>query len=238
MLTRIALVAPQGHAQKRLRTLLSRPLAYLVREFQSMDEVQTGLAQFSFQVMIVRLPVFEAQHVSLVHKLRQAYPNAALVTISPRIDPRARYELKSLARHTFLDEELEIDDLHLILKRAAEAKTLAQPRLHPRTKREGHAVLIVRNEDESEIQIRARFLDFARMGARLILEFEEPVREQVQKQLKAKSRLELRYRSSEQAERVHRIETRVVWTEEAGNPLDHLLKKTKAEIGLRFVAEL
>lgn len=199
-----------------------------------MEEVQMGLSQFTFQVMIVRLPSFEVPHVQLVQKLRSAYPHAGLITIAPEIDPRARYQLKGISRHTLLDEELEIDDLHLIIKRSIEAKHLAAPRMHPRTKREGHAILVVRNEDETEVQVHARFLDFARMGARLVMETDEPFK----LQLHPKARIELRYKSSGNGDRVHRIESRVVWAEEAGNPLDLILKKTKAEIGLRFVAEL
>jgi DNA-binding NarL/FixJ family response regulator len=234
MLTRIALVAPSGHTQKKLRTLLSRPLAYIVREFQNMEEVQMGLSQFSFQVLIVRVPAFELGHVHMIAKLRAAYPHAGLITVSPHIDPQARFQLRQISRHTLLDEELEMDDFYRIIKRSAEAKHAVAPRLHPRTKREGHAVLVVQNEDDTEIQVRAKFLDFARMGARVLLEADE----HLNLKLKPKSRIELRYRSSEDQEKIHRIETRVVWAEDAANPLDHILKKTKAEIGLRFVAEL
>lgn len=233
MLTRIALVAPSGHAQKKVRALLSRPLAYLVREFQNMDEVQVGLGQFNFQVLIARVPQFELAHIPMIAKLRQAYPNAGLITLSPSIDPQARFQLRTVSRHTLLDEELEIDDLYRMIKRSVDVKNLVAPRLHPRTKREGHAVVVLRNEDDTEIQIKAKFLDFARMGARVLLEAED-----LELNLKPKSRLELRYRSSEDGERVHRIESRVVWAENAANPLESLLKKTKAEIGLRFVAEL
>ena len=111
MLTRIALVAPSGHAQKKVRALLSRPLAYLVREFQNMDEVQAGLGQFNFQVLIARVPQFEVAHVPMIAKLRLAYPQAGLITLSPSIDPQARFQLRNTTRHTLLDEELEIEDL-------------------------------------------------------------------------------------------------------------------------------
>lgn len=240
MLTKIAFVAPPGQAQKKIRTLLARPLSYLVREFQNMDEVHQGLSQFNFQVLISRVPAFDAGHVQMVARLRAAYPSAGLVTVSPQIDPRARYGLTQISRHTLVDEDLELDDFYRVIQRASEPAVSHAPRLHPRVRREDNVILIAESEDGSEVRLRARFLDFARMGARLAIESGEGegVLDFSRLRLKAKSRMELRYRSSEDAERIHRIESRVVWATVSSNPVTQLLKKQKAEIGLRFVAEL
>lgn len=229
MLIRIALVAPLGEAQQRLRARLSQPLSYVVREFQSLDEVQSGLAQFSFQILVVRLPTFQVGHQLMVTKLRSCYPTASLVTISPSIAPQARYAVKGLANHALLDEELELGDLDdVIHKLCKPTLNLEFARLHPRVRRDGVAFLVVRT-GHGDIRLPAKFVDFARMGAKLKLEGEIP-----HELFLPKAKVELHYRSSEDAERVHRLESRVAWASRT----DALFKKTKAEIGLRFVAEL
>jgi len=229
MLTRLALIAPPGLSQQKLRTYLSRPLKYVVREFQSLEETQAGLRHFPFEVLIARLPSFQLQHVPTIEKLSQIFPQAGLITVSPEIDPQARFCVRNIRRHSVLDEELEMADLDLIIAKAAKPWEKGVARMHPRAKRHDEAVLVTTDEMYDEDFFHdARFLDIARMGARL------QIPQTLAQKLVPKARVELRYRSSEDLSKVHRLEARVVWLKKS-NPL---LAGSKFTVGLRFVAEL
>ncbi len=232
MLTRLALIAPPGSSQQKIRTHLSRPLAYVVRDFQSLDEVHKGLARFPFEVLIARLPTFQQMHVSTIERLSSLFPQAGLITISPKIDADARYAIRSIKRHSLVDEELELNDLDCIIAKAADPRDRSVARMHPRAKRRDEALVVINDEmyDEDFFH-EARFLDFARMGARLV------VPQASAHKLSVKSRVELRYRSSEDIQKVHRLEARVVWMKKT-SPLESVLAGSKVTIGLRFVAEL
>jgi hypothetical protein len=232
MLTRLALIAPPGLSQQKLRTALSRPLSYVVREFQSLEETRVGLAQFPFEVLIARLPQFELSHVPTIEKLAQMFPHAGLITISPKIDAQARYCIRNIKRHSVIDEELEMCDLDRIITKAAKPWEKGVARMHPRAKRNDTAVLVSKDEMYDEDFFHdARFLDFARMGARL------QIPPKLAEKLHPKARIELRYRSSEDISKVHRLEARVVWVKKT-NPLESVLAGSKFMVGLRFVAEL
>jgi hypothetical protein len=232
MLTRVAFIAPPGLSQQKLRTHLSRPLAYVVRDFQSLDEVSQGLARFPFEVLISRLPSFQQMHVSTIERLSALFPHAGLITISPKIDSEARFAIRSLKRHSLVDEALELNDLDRIIAKAADPRDRSVARMHPRAKRQDDAVLVINDEmyDEDFFH-EARFLDFARMGARLV------VPQSSVSKLMVKSRVELRYRSTEDLQKVHRLEARVVWMKKT-SPLESVLAGARVTLGLRFVAEL
>lgn len=232
MLTRLALIAPSGLSQQKLRAALSRPLSYVVREFQSLEETRAGLAQFPFEVLIARLPRFELAHVPTIEKLSQMFPHAGLITVSPQIEAQARFCVRSIKRHSVIDEELELCDLDRIIAKAAKPWETGVARMHPRAKRQDGAVLVTTDEMYDEDFFHdARFLDFARMGARL------QIPPQLAEKLHPKARVELRYRSSEDLSKVHRLEARVVWVKKT-NPLESVLAGSKFTVGLRFVAEL
>lgn len=232
MLTRVAFVAPPGQSQQKLRTHLSRPLSYIVRDFQSLEDVQQGLARFPFEVLVTRLPTFELMHVSTIERLSALFPKVGLITISPRIDAHARFAIRALTRHSLVDEQLELGDLERIISKAADPLDHRVARMHARAKRQDDVVLVTNDEmyDEDFFH-NARFLDFARMGARLV------VSPSAELKLSIKSRVELRYRSSEDLQHVHRLEARVVWMKKT-SPLESLLAGSKMTLGLRFVAEL
>jgi hypothetical protein len=232
MLTRLALIAPPGLSQQKLRAALSRPLSYVVREFQSLEETRAGLRHFPFEVLIARLPQFELSHVPTIEKLSQIFPHAGLITVSPKIDTQARFCVRNLKRHSVVDEELEFADLDRIIAKAAKPWATSTARMHPRAKRQDEAVLVTTDEMYDEDFFHdARFLDFARMGARLQI----PMK--LAEKLAPKSRIELRYRSTEDISKVHRLEARVVWVKKT-NPLESMLAGSKFTVGLRFVAEL
>lgn len=234
MLTRLALIAPVGLSQQKLRAALSRPLSYVVREFHSLEETRVGLAHFPFEVLIARLPQFELAHVPTIEKLAKMFPHAGLITVSPKIDSQARFCVRHLKRHSVIDEELELCDLDSIIAKAAKpwATSSASARLHPRAKRQDSAVLVTTDQMYDEDFFHdARFMDFARMGARL------QISPKLADEIRPKSRIELRYRSSEDSSKVHRLEARVVWVKKT-NPLESVLAGSKFTVGLRFVAEL
>lgn len=228
MLTRVALIAPPGLSQQRVRKHLSRPLAYVVREFQSMGEVQEGLQRFPFEVLIARLPNFQMMHVQTIEKLAQLFPQASLITVSPKIESQARYAIRGLKRHSLVDEELELGDLDNIIEKAAKPWDRSVARMHPRAKRQDEALLVTTDEMYDEDTFHdARFIDFARMGARLTVSPSPKL------QLVPKSRVEIRYRSTEDLSKVHRLEARVVWIKKTQS----MLSGSKIQMGLRFVAE-
>lgn len=234
MLTRIAFIAPHGQSQQRLRAALSRPLSYSVREFTSLADVQSNLARFPFDVLLMRLPTFEAAHTHTVERLSQVFPAAGLITVSPRIDFQARFLIRNLKRHLLVDETLELGDLDRLIARSSNPQDRSMPRMHPRTKRQDEAVLVTTDERYDEDFFHdARFVDFARMGARV----QVSLRTAEEMKLQAKSRVELRYRSTTDGSKVHRLEARVVWVKKA-NPLEQVIAGSRVTIGLRFVAEL
>lgn len=233
MLTRLALIAPPGSSQQRLRGALSRPMVYNVREFQSLVDVQASLAHFPFSVLISRLPAFHVEHVATIQRIAALFPHAGLLTVAPEIDPRARFALRNLNRHALVDEELEFADLDLLIAKVVKAreKSPSAARMHPRAKRDDGAVLITTDEAYQDDTLHdAKFVDFARMGARVVVS-------STNLEVAVKSRVELRYQSSEDRKRVHRLEARVVWIKKT-SPLESLLAGSKTVLGLRFVAEL
>lgn len=64
-----------------------------------MPEVQAGLSTFPFQVLVLRIPQITTEFVHTVQKLRAAFPNAGLVSVSPAIDPQVRFLLRNVDRH-------------------------------------------------------------------------------------------------------------------------------------------
>ena len=233
MLTRLALVAPVGQSQQNLRSSLSRPLVYSVREFHSMVDVQNGLKSFPFQVLVIRLPTFPTAHVGIIQKLRSAFPHAGVITVSPQIDAQARFALRGFARHAFVDEELEMQDIDRLIAKVTNPNDVAWARMHPRAKREDMA-MVVTTEDvyQQEFLHEARFLNYSRMGARVVVSANEK-----NLGLSVKSRIELRYQSSEDPKRVHRLEARVAWIRKT-SAIEAALAGSKTTLGLRFVAEL
>ena len=234
MLTKLALIGPPGLCQRHLRSALSRPLLYNVREFQSLSDVQHGLAKFPFDVLITRLPTFEMCHVATIQKLQSAFPKAGLVTMSRSIDANARFAVRSIVKHALVDEELEFSDLdQLIIKvQKAHERSVSTARLHVRAKRDDTAVLITTDDVyQEDFFHEMKFVDFARMGAKLEVHSAGDLK------LQPKSRVELRYQSSEDRKKIHRLEARVVWIKKTGS-FGSMLAGPKTTVGLRFIAEL
>lgn len=106
--------------------------------------------------------------------------------------------------------------------------------MHPRAQREDMAMLVTTEPKyDDTILFEAKFANFSRMGARLVVHAPEKALG-----LTVKSRVELRYHSSEDPKHVHRLEARVAWIKKT-SPLETVLAgSSKTTLGLRFVAEL
>lgn len=224
MVKKIALVAPRGYAQQRLRGLLANPLKYGVREYDTMEAVNQGLASEPFDVLIARFPRFTRSQVNAVTKLRTMFPFQALISLAGEIDPGARFESRHLTLHKVLDENVEIEDLTAAIEAVASSTSVRQ-RLHPRVRRQGAAEV---SEPSGRWKLEASFLDFAQMGARLTLKAGEDI--------KPKTHVQVAYRSSTDPSRVHRIECLVMWVE--GSSLGAWIHGARREIGVRFIAAL
>ncbi len=226
MFTSIAIVSQPGLEVDEIREQLRNPVRFKVREFFSLDEVNQGLKQFPFDILLMRVKVFTPQHVQMISRVRAAFPSAGLITMSPEIDPSAKYQTKTIQRHKLLHEALELNDLQLIVEKLAKGETSAA-RLHPRVRREGECELF---DAEKGTRFKARFLDFAQMGARLLVNPKTP--------LKKNMRLQLHYRSTSEPTRIHRIESSIVWAEINSGMVGTIVNGPQQVIGMRFIAAL
>lgn len=229
MFTNIAIIASGQHANQELvaiRHQLRNPMRFTFREFLSIEDLNRGLNNFPFDILLMRLSSFEAHHVRLIFKVRQRFANAGLVTIAEGIDASAAYQIKDVFRHKLLNERMEMNDLVKVIDKLGRGEA-ASARMHPRVPRKGECELV---EGEKGERMSCRFLDFAQMGARLILHPRTP--------LKRNSRYQLHYRSTTEPNRVHRIESSVVWAEVQSGMMGTIIHGPEQVVGLRFIAAL
>jgi hypothetical protein len=197
-----------------------------LREFHSLDEVNHGLTAFPFDVLLMRLNVFDVQSVTMIKKVQLCFPNVGLITVSPQIQPVARYEAKCVPRHKLLLEPREMDDLANVVEKLARGDKSAS-RLHSRVTRQGDCELV---DVEKGERIRAQFVDFAQMGARLSVNPRVPLRRN--------ARIQLHYRSSAEPTKIHRIESNIVWAEMSSGMMGTIMNGPQQTVGLRFIAAL
>lgn len=229
MTSKIAIVSPSGPELVAIRNHLANPARFSLREFRSLDEVNQGLRSYPFEVLVIRLPIFDTPQVSTLLRLRQIFPKAGLITVSPDIQPGARYQIRELVHHKLLHEATELPDLQRVAEKFVKGEVNAT-RLHPRVRRDGDCELF---DPTSRTRIRGRFVDFAQMGARLLVNSRVPLRQNM--------RIELHYQSTTEIGRLQRIESNVVWVEDCGNKAAgtfDFLRGSLQEVGLRFIAAL
>ncbi len=224
MFTNIAMVSQAGPELLEIRKLLRNPVLYTVREFLSLDDVNQGLLNYPFDVLLMRLGRFETAHVNLVLKVRQRFPNVALVTLSPEVRPEARYHLKDVSRHKLLLEPLEMFDLPQVIEKLVNGAS-SPTRLHPRVQRDGECELVDMEKGE---KIPARFLDFAQLGAKLSVQPRTPLRKNTLYQL--------HYPSTTEPGRIQKIASKVVWAQVSSGMVGTIMKGPQQTLGLRFIA--
>jgi hypothetical protein len=226
LFTNIAIVAQKSSEVQTLRGHLRNPMRHTVREFLSIDEVKQGLGSFPFDVLIMRLDSFERQHVKMIQKARACFHYASLITVSSFIDPTARFEVKEIPRHRLLLEPMELEDLSKVIEKFMRKEPSAA-RLHPRVLRDGACELV--NPERGE-RIAAKFVDFAQMGTRVLVNPRVP--------LKRNGRYELHYRSTTEPNHMHKIATNVIWAEISSGMMGTIMRGPQQLVGLRFIATL
>lgn len=231
---RIALIAALGPEIRLLREKLQSPNKYIVREYLSLDEVNRGLSQMlphetvetRFDIFLMRVSYFVVEHVRMLERVRRRFPQIGLVTVAGEIDPSARYQVRSVRAHKLICERTEVSDLMKIIEKLKQ-KDLSALRLHPRSRRYGEAEIF---DPMTGQRLRAKFVDVAQMGARVIV--------QTKSRISRHSRLELRYQSSQEPGKVHRIESMVVWEGMTGGMVESIVQGPQQIMGLRFIAAL
>jgi hypothetical protein len=188
--------------------------------------VKRDLGLFPADIMVMRLPRLELAHLGNLAKIRTVFPRVGLITVTDSADPAARYHAREISGLKLLLAPLELNDLQRIVEKMLRREASAL-RLHSRVHREGGCEIV---DPETGKVTPASFLDFAQMGARVRLHPREPFRRN--------NRLQLRYRSTTEPSRVHRIECHVMWAEVKSGIVGTLVHGPEQVMGLRFIAAL
>jgi hypothetical protein len=226
LFTTVAIVSQKGPELNQIRNHLRNPARFTLREFHSLDQVNHGLTAYPFDVLLMRLNSFDVHHVTMIKKVQLRFPNIGLITVSPLIQPVARYEVKGVPRHKLLLEPMELEDLPNVVEKLARGDQSAS-RLHSRVMRKGECELV--DADTGE-RTKAQFMDFAQMGARLHVQPRIP--------FKRNARIQLHYRSTSEPSRIHKIQSNIVWAEMASGMMGTIIHGPQQTVGLRFVAAL
>jgi hypothetical protein len=209
-----------------IRREFMNPIKFVLREFLSMEEINTELRTYPFDILLTRFHNFGAPQVANVNRLRQIFPNIPLISLIRASVGQAVFESRHIVDHKVLFEDSELRDLAQVVEKMRR-REISGVRLHPRVFRNGEAQLYVMNPQTGRplASWHARFVDFARMGARLAIQGDARLQQGV--------RAQLHYRSSSDPSHVHRIETKVVWERAMGawGASQHM-------VALRFVASL
>lgn len=226
-MTRIALVSRPGQDLEIVRAAFRNPVKFTVREFLSMEAVVQGLVSFPMHLLIMRVQSFEERHLQMLTKARRRFPSTAMITLAKEIPPALRPKIaaldRSISSFRVLEEPLEVGDLTALVEKLRRGEP-SWHRLHPRARR-GEPVQVV---DKRGLIHRGHFLDFAQMGARLVVP-------SLQK-FEVKDSVQLIYNSASEPGRQHRIEAKVVWSSFDGGIVDQFMGVKQQTTGLRFIA--
>jgi hypothetical protein len=226
MYTRIALVAAPEMDLQAIRREFMNPIKFNLREFLSMDEVNAELRHSPFDVLMTRFQMFGSSQVAAVNRLRHIFPQIPLISLVRASEGQAVFESRNIVDHKVLYEDTELRDLAQVVEKMRR-REISGVRLHPRIFRHGEADLYVMNPQTGSpvAAWKGRFVDFARMGARLAIQGEG--------RLQQGCKAQLHYRSSAEPSHIHRIETKVVWERSVG-----AWGANQHQVALRFIATL
>jgi hypothetical protein len=225
LFTRIAIVAQAGPELEAIRQQFRNPMRYTMKEFLNSGDL-SGLGDFKFDVLLMRLNQFGSSNVPMLMRARARFPEASLVTISPKIDPATRFQVRDIIKHKLILEPTETADLVNVVDKLARGD-VSSLRMHPRTKREDEAEV---TDSKTGQKFKAKFLDFAQMGARLKIAAKKP--------LQPNARVQLSYQSTTDPNKVHRIESQVIWQYVANGIVDTVFGNSEIVVGVRFIAAL
>ncbi|MDX9731567.1 MAG: hypothetical protein RBT63_07335 [Bdellovibrionales bacterium] len=223
VLIRIAIVSPQGPDLEKIRSAFRNPVKFTVREFHSMEAVTHGLVSFPMEILIMRVPMFQDRHVVMAQKALRRFHAASVVVLAKDVEPSARMQASRLEKFKLLQEPLEISDLTAIAEKLRRGDSSAH-RLHPRARR-GESVQLI---DQKGQVHKGQFLDFAQMGARLLIPSLH--------KLNPRESVQLVYGSTSEPGRQHRIEAKIVWSSFGGGIVDQFMGVKQQTAGIRFIA--
>jgi hypothetical protein len=224
-LAKVALISESDPGLEATRQHLRESATLQIHEFLTLDETRRKLGAFNFEIILLRLSNFKSSHVQMLAKVRAHFPKVGLVSLAHEIDPMARFQARNIPGHKLIQEEHELSDLRNVIDKLRRGEVSAL-RQHARAQRQGEAEIL----DGHGKVIRAKFVDFAQMGARLVLRS----REILQKDM----RIQLHYQSSTQPGRIHRIEAVVIWNEMSRGVVDAIVSGPMQTVGLRFIGLL
>jgi hypothetical protein len=196
-----------------------------------MEEVGRDFAKHVFDVILIRVPFVTEETIKILGRIHTRFPRIPLITIAPAADPGIRYMARGIENHRFVDEPLEISDLAKLIEALRGGSTPSDgsaARLHPRAPRKGKVELV---DSQTGERIAAEFIDFAQMGARILL--------LSKKSLGASRHWQLHYPSTSEPGKIHRLESKVIWEiPEQATGLASLVSWPRVMIGVRFIASL
>lgn len=226
MPVKVAVVAQAQPELDAIRYELRNPVRFMIREFLTLEEVKAGLGEFGFQILLLRIHQFGSANVAMLLKIRAHYPNVAIILLAREIDPSARFQIRAMPGTKVIHEETELPDLQLIIEQLARGDHHPS-RLHARVRRESAAEIV---DVKENLRMPARFLDFAQMGARVVVTSKRP--------LKKNDRFQVHYESTSEPGKIHRIEAVVIWQQITSGMVGTIFGGPQQTVGVRFIAAL
>lgn len=226
MLIKVAIIAQAQPELEAIRYELRNPIRFATRVFLSLDEISVGLKDFAFEVLILRIGRFAMANVAMLVKVRTHFPQAAIVLIASEIEPSARFQCRAMPNVKLITEESELHDLGLIVEKLARGED-HPARQHARVRRNTAAEIF---DAKTKQKLNAKFVDFAQMGARVLMNTREP--------LKRNDRVQLHYESTTEPGKIHRIEAVVVWQQITSGMVGTIVNGPQQTVGVRFLAKI
>jgi hypothetical protein len=221
-----AIISPDGWGLDSIRAHLRSKALAVDCEFHSLLEISENLRPGMFDLLVLRFDKLSRQTLNQIQRLRLLERRAGLVTVASQIESALRFEARSLERHILLEEPSELKDLasslHVLFEKSDSlliGSRRARARLHARVQRAEE--LTVYQSDGADKK-SGYFIDFAQMGARVVLEGKHRFQE--------RDPITVEYRSSTDRSRIHRIHSKIAWVRESG--------ANHTQLGVRFIASL
>jgi hypothetical protein len=213
---RVALISPEGWGLGPVRDQLARAGIFPSREFHKLEEISQALRADEFDLLVIRIETFSRPMLNAIERLRSLEKNCGILTVVSSIEPAVRFEARNLPRHIVLELPKENKDIVASVEALA-SRSRSRARLHPRVQRAEELTI---STAEKSVKVSGYFVDFAQMGAKLVLDGKSDFKEN--------QSVIVEYRSSSDRTRVHKIHSKIAWVKECRS--EHTL------MGVRFIA--
>ncbi|MES2855449.1 MAG: hypothetical protein V4692_06290 [Bdellovibrionota bacterium] len=213
---KIGLIAPGGFELRSIREQLARADMRAAREFHHLDEIGRHLKAGDFSLLILRFEQFTRNTIQQLLRLRSIEKDAGFITVVSKVEASLRFEARSLTRHILLEDPLEMKDVASSVE-VLTSTYRSKGRMHPRSPRAEELAIY---PGEGNFKNTGYFVDFAQMGARLVIDGKSGFTEN--------QIVTVEYRSSTDRSRVHRIHSKVAWV--------RACKSNHTLLGIRFIA--